>query len=237
MKRDYTHISMLLDRSGSMLKVWDDTIGGMNHYTESQKKQPGRCTVTLAQFDDEYEVVFSRVPIHEVAPRTRENYTPRGWTALHDSLVRLIDETGEQLSALAESERPAHVLVVTQTDGQENMSKRYTAADVRARIEHQRATYHWEFVFLGANQDAILTAEKLGIARGASLTYAANSAGVRAMMDSLATATANYGATGQSIRFTEADRANQVKAGANPDAANDSDLGADLADPRYSSST
>jgi hypothetical protein len=222
MKANYTHIALLLDRSGSMGIVQDDTIGGVNHYFESQRNQPGTRTVTLAQFDDQYELLYQRVALADVAPRTRANYEPRGWTALHDSIVRFIDDTGAALAKLPEHERPEHVLVVIQTDGQENSSKLYRASDVRARIEHQRDVYRWEFVFLGANQDAVLAAEKLGIGRASSMTYAANTVGTYSAMDSLARATKSYGATGQSISFTSDDRTAQLNAGAVPDvAAND----------------
>ena len=141
MKQGYLHITLLLDRSGSMASVQDDTIGGVNRYFESQRSHPGLCTATLAQFDDEYELIYNRVPIANVAPRTRDNYTPRGWTALHDAMVRTIDEVGAVLAALPESERPERVLMVTMTDGEENRSRLYNANDVRSRIDHQRANF------------------------------------------------------------------------------------------------
>jgi hypothetical protein len=221
MKHHYTHINFLLDRSGSMELIRSDTIGGINRYIDTQRQQPGTCTLTLAQFDDQYELIYERVPITDVAPRTTENYQPRGWTALHDAMARLIDDTGARLASLPESERPEHVIFVTMTDGQENSSRQFKAQDVRKKIEHQRTAYQWEFVFLGANQDAVLTAKDLGIHAGSTITYAANAAGVGAVMDSVGMHTNSYRASGRSVRFTRMDRAVQLKAGAQPDAAND----------------
>ncbi|HMA19464.1 MAG TPA: hypothetical protein VKO87_01610 [Gemmatimonadaceae bacterium] len=220
MKKGYIHIVLVLDRSGSMHDVWNDTIGGVNRYLDGQRGH-SHCTVTLAQFDEEYELIYNRVPIADVAPRTRENYVPRGWTALHDAMGSTIDSVGLVLAALPESERPERVLFVTMTDGHENRSRIFNGAQVRAKVEHQRKHYGWEFVFLGANQDAILTAGELGIMRGATMTYAANAAGTAAVMDSLAVHTASYGATGQSVNFSSAERRLQAKYGAHQDAAND----------------
>lgn len=226
MKQGYLHIALLLDRSGSMASVQEDTIGGVNRYFDSQRSHPGLCTATLAQFDDQYELVYNRVPIANVAPRTRENYQPRGWTALHDAMVRTIDEVGAVLAALPESERPERVLMVTMTDGEENRSRLYNANDVRSRIDHQRANYRWEFVFLGANQDAILTARTFGIPKGSTMTYAANMAGTQGAIDSIVRETRSYGVTGQSVNFTAADRLFQANVGAHLDvAANDPDAG------------
>jgi hypothetical protein len=227
MKKGYLQITILIDRSGSMAPIQDDTIGGINRYVDAQRSHPGLCTVTLAQFDDEYELIYNRVPIANVTPRSRANYEPRGWTALHDAMAQTIDETGAALAALPEADRPERVLFVTMTDGEENSSKRFRADDVRRRIEHQREAYHWEFVFLGANQDAILAAKALGIPRGSTMTYAANAAGTAAAIDSVVRETRSYGVTGQSVNFTSADRMFQASVGAHRDAANDPDAGPD----------
>jgi len=221
MKKGYTLIAFVLDRSGSMESIRDDTIGGVNRYFQSQREQPGECAVTLAQFDDEYELIYNCVPIAHVAPRTRENYVPRNWTALYDAMARTIDETGAKLRALPEHERPERVLFVTMTDGFENKSRFHTAETVRGRIERQRNTYKWEFVFLGANQDAILSAQKLGISAGATMTYAANTLGTASVMDSLTAHSNAYRATGMHVNFTRGERLAQFNAGAHGDAAND----------------
>jgi uncharacterized protein YegL len=136
----------LLDRSGSMQSCVDDTIGGFNAFVESQKSFGG--TMTLCLFDHEFDVVYDKVPIDQVVPLTKETYMPRGGTALHDAMgqvlkMNLSDDT----------------MVIILTDGEENSSNKYTAAHVKDLVD----TKPWKFVYLGANQDAVLTAQGLGI--------------------------------------------------------------------------
>jgi len=225
MKKGYILIVFVLDRSGSMQGIWDQTILGVNRYFDSQRHQSGDCHVTLAQFDDVYELIYNCVPIAHLAPRSRENYIPRNMTALHDAMGRTIDEVGKQLAALPEHERPERVLFVTQTDGLENASREYTAEIVRNKIEHQRQAYRWEFVFLGANQDSILIARNLGISVNSTMTYAANDIGTLAAMDSLAIHTNSYRqGTAQAVNFTRGERLFQASVGAHADAANDPNI-------------
>lgn len=221
MRKGYFHLSALLDRSGSMASIIDDMIGGFNNYIAGLRHQTAHATCTLAQFDNVYELLFHRVPLSDLPPRTRENYTPRDMTALYDAMARIIDDTGTTLAALPEHERPERVLMITVSDGLENASRQFGAADVRRRVEHQRNVYQWEFVFLGANQDAVLSAADLGIPRRASMTYAANTIGTLSAWDSLRVNSARYGATGQAVSFSAADRALQANAGAHCEAAND----------------
>ena len=126
MKKDYTHIVLLIDRSGSMNTIKEDMEGGIKTFIEGQKLEPGYCTVTAAQFDNNYEVIFSRVPISEIDEIKIE---PRGTTALIDSMCRLITEVGADLASLSEDERPDRVLFITITDGEENSSFKFTNAD------------------------------------------------------------------------------------------------------------
>lgn len=223
MRKDYFHVTAVLDRSGSMEKIRDEMAGGFNSYIDTQRRQPGHATCTLVQFDDVYEVLYSRVPLAEVPPRTRENYVPRNMTALYDAMGRAIDETGATLAALPESERPEHVLLMVVTDGLENASHVFTAADVRAKVELQRNVYRWEVMFLGANQDAVLSARELGVPRRMSMTYSANTVGTLAAFDAAVDCTRAYrsGASGQSVGFSAAARATQANAGAHCEAAND----------------
>lgn len=227
MKKGYVHISFLLDRSGSMENIRDDVIGGMNHFFNAQKREPGECTTTLAQFDNEYEVIYDHVPIANVAPRTRANYAPRSSTALYDSISRLIDDTGIFLLGLPEHLRPERVLFVINTDGHENASCRVTQFALRKKIEHQRDAYKWEFVFLGANQDAILSARDIGIGAGSTMSYAANSVGTASAMESLGRHTRSFRATGANVNFTAAEKMAQFDVGALGDAANDPIFNAD----------
>jgi hypothetical protein len=172
---DLTLVAALLDRSGSMQSIADDTRGGFNAFIAKERADGGNSIVTLAQFDDVYDMVYRDKPIEEVPPLALE---PRGTTALLDALGRFITEIGSGLSALADDERPGDVTVLVMTDGHENASKEWTKANVRQLISQQERTYDWDFVFLGANMDAIDVGTDLGFAPGKSMTYTASSAGV-----------------------------------------------------------
>ena len=163
-----THIAFLLDRSGSMQSIKDDTEGGFNAFIAEQRKEPGECRVTLAQFDNEYEEVYRDLPLAEV-PALR--LVPRGSTALLDSIGRLVTSTGERLAALPEDERPGIVIVGIMTDGHENASREWTHPAVKALIGQQTKTYGWQFLYLGADQDAIEVGSSIGVAAANSMTY------------------------------------------------------------------
>ena len=166
-----THVYVLLDRSGSMSSIADDTVGGFAAFIREQQSVPGRCRLSLAQFDDVYERVYAAaVDIRDVPPLDLQ---PRGRTALHDAMVRLIGEAGEELAALPEEQRPGTVLVAVLTDGHENASREATGPMVKTLVERQQGQWGWQFTYLGANQDAVLTAEGLGIRADDALTYAA----------------------------------------------------------------
>ena len=164
----YTHIAFLLDRSGSMQSIKTDTQGGFAAYIAAQRSEPGHCTVTLAQFDEQYEEVFVGTDIAAVPPLDLQ---PRGATALNDSIARLIHSTGDFLSAMPEEQRPGTVIVGIMTDGHENASKEWTRDAVRTLIEQQESRYDWTFSYLGANQDAVSEGATLGIPAARSLTY------------------------------------------------------------------
>lgn len=172
-----THIAFLLDRSGSMQSIKDDTEGGFDAFITEQRQQSGEARVTLAQFDNEYEEVYRDLPLSEVPPL---HLAPRGSTALLDSIGRLVTTTGERLAALPEQERPSIVIIGIMTDGHENASREWTHAAVKALIEEQTRTYHWQFLYLGADQDAIEVGSSLGVAAGHSMTYSRGK--VHAMM-------------------------------------------------------
>lgn len=177
MKDNHTDITIVLDRSGSMSSVASDTIGGFNRFLDDQKKAPGTATITLNQFDHEYQRVIDAKPIAEAYPLTAETFVPRGNTALLDAIGRSINETGARLSSLPEDQRPAKVVVVIITDGHENASREFDRSKIDSMITEQRDKWNWEFVFLGANQDAIKAAQGMGIAAANAMTYAANAAG------------------------------------------------------------
>lgn len=173
MKENYTHITLILDRSGSMMSVRGDVIGGVNRFIEEQKAVPGECTFTLVQFDDSdpYETIVDFKPIAEVKPLGDE-YSPRGWTPLYDAVGLGIVRTGEKLASLPGDQRPSKVVFVTQTDGMENRSKEYTRERVAAMTKDQTEKYGWQFVYLGANQDALAVGASIGTSRGTSANYA-----------------------------------------------------------------
>ena len=171
--KDATHIAVLLDRSGSMGDIKDDAIGGFNCFLKEQKAAGANATLTLVQFDTEStDVVHESMPILEVPDLNHQTFQPRGGTPLLDALGQTIDSTGRALAAIPEANRPNKVVFVVITDGQENSSHRYTKASVKEKIDHQSGQYNWQFVFLGANQDAFDEAGAVGIAMGNVANFA-----------------------------------------------------------------
>ena len=170
MDKNYTHISILLDRSGSMEKIREDVVGGLNTFVADQKKLPGKVTCSIAQFDTDYDYIVQATDLVYVPTFSTMNYVPRGGTALLDSLDRLIVETGAFLDKLAEDKKPGQVVFVVITDGEENASYYIKDMSVIARsVKHQEEKYSWRFVFLGANIDAFTTGAGLGM-KGVSYT-------------------------------------------------------------------
>jgi hypothetical protein len=185
MNTNLTEIAFVLDRSGSMQPLVPETIDGFNRFLADQQALPGQARLTLVLFDDQFEVLADALPVAEMVPLDERSYTTRGCTALLDAICRTIDELGRRLAAMPESERPGKVIVAILTDGLENASRRFTLADVNARIARQRDAYSWEFLFLGANQDAIATAAAMGIASHNSATFAADTVGAAASQAAL----------------------------------------------------
>jgi hypothetical protein len=167
-RSDLTHIYFLLDRSGSMQSIKTDTEGGFAAFVEEQRRAPGDCRVTLAQFDHEYDVVYSGVPVAAVPPLALQ---PRGTTALLDAMGRLVTDAGAELAALPEDERPGTVIVAVMTDGLENASREWTHTAIRSLVEQQTSAYAWQFMYMGADQDAIEVGTRLGVDAAYSVTY------------------------------------------------------------------
>lgn len=170
---DYTALLFIIDRSGSMYSIKSDMEGGINGVLEEQKKLPGEVTVDVAYFDYEltYDDRFLSLDSASI------EISPRGSTALFDAIVVSTSKFGDALSQLPEEDRPGNVMVIVVTDGEENASKEAKISDVKALITHQQDVYNWEFLFLGANQDAMKTGESFGLRKGASMTYAATRGG------------------------------------------------------------
>lgn len=201
-----TLIAALLDRSGSMQSIRTDTEGGFDAFIETQRKDPGEVHVTLAQFDDRYDLVYAGKPIAAVPPLVLE---PRGMTALLDGIGKLVTDVGAELAARPEDERPEKVIVMVLTDGHENASKEWTPDGVRDLIRQQEQVYSWEFLFLGANIDAVTVGQKLGFAADRSLTYGASGAGVGGAIRAAAayTSRSRVAAPGAApVGFSDADR-------------------------------
>jgi hypothetical protein len=213
MKTNLSDITVVLDRSGSMSTVADDTIGGFNTFLDEQKAAPGEANFTLVQFDTEYEFVHKGRSVRDVPALTRQTFQPRGGTALLDAIGRAVQETGSRLDAMPESDRPAHVIFVILTDGQENSSKEYTREKVFGIIDHQRTAYSWTFLFLGANQDAIQAGAGLGIPMANAMNYAANAVGTPKAFAATNKAVLRA-RTGQSAHYSQSDRDEQDNAGA-----------------------
>ena len=207
MRDNYTRIAVVLDRSGSMDSCKESTVAGFNSFIEEQKKLPGEVKLKLVQFDDKYEYVFDQL-LKDVQELTQSTFIPRGTTALLDAQGRTIEELGQELGKLPESERPSKVIVVTMTDGLENASRKFTAAKIGEMVAHQRDVYGWEFVFLGANQDAIATAATMNIPMASAMSYSVSRAGVANTMAAVSKVVGNYrrGIRGQSAGFSAEDR-------------------------------
>ena len=166
--QNLTHLYLLLDRSGSMQSIKTDTEGGFAAFMEEQRRTPGECRVTLAQFDNHYDVVYADRPIADVPPLQLQ---PRGSTALLDAMCKLITDAGAKLAAMKDDQRPETVIVAIMTDGHENASQEWTHPAIKALVEQQTGTYQWQFLYMGADQDAIEVGRNIGVAAANSVTY------------------------------------------------------------------
>lgn len=180
MQTNLTEIISLLDRSGSMGGLEEDTIRGYNDFVEKQSRMDGEAIITTVLFDDKYEVLWDGIDIKE-AKITEKEYFVRGYTALLDAVGKTIIEVGARLSKTEEGDRPDKVIFVIITDGKENASREFTYEKVNALIKHQKDKYNWEFVFFGSNIDVEKEAENLGIPSKNTYRYVATKAGLNDM--------------------------------------------------------
>ena len=177
MKKGLTELVFILDRSGSMSGLEGDTIGGFNAMIEKQKREEGEALVSTVLFDNEAEVLHDRARLETIAPMTDRDYTVRGCTALLDAIGGAIHHIGNVHKYAREEDVPEHTVFVITTDGMENASRRYSAEQVKAMIEQQKEKYSWEFLFLGANIDAVATARSFGISEDRAVRYQCDSEG------------------------------------------------------------
>jgi uncharacterized protein YegL len=172
MRDDFVAIALVVDRSGSMESVRDDTIGGINTFIQKHKEDKnGEIRVTIAQFDNEYKVVKDFVEIGEIKKFSRNNFRPRNSTALLDAIGKTVDDLGVKLASMKEEERPSKVIVGIITDGQENSSREYNVDDIRSRISHQQEVYSWEFIFMGADLNSVDVASSYGFNPSTCMAY------------------------------------------------------------------
>jgi len=180
MKTGLTDITLIVDRSGSMNKIYNDTIGGLNSFLQSQRAVEGEAVFSAVQFDDKYEQVVTGIDIQRVTNFTPGyDFMPRGSTALYDALGRTITAIGARLKALSEEARPERVMVVIVTDGKENASEEFTKKQVFDMIKHQTDVYKWDFTYIGANQDSMQSGAAIGIAASKTMDYSHTGVGAR----------------------------------------------------------
>jgi len=209
MKKNYCDITVIIDRSGSMSNLTHDVIGGFNTFVKEQKEVKGTATLSLVQFDDQYEVNYIAKDIQDVEDLTTDTYVPRGWTALCDAIGKTVVTTDERIRKMKKKKRPEKVVILIQTDGYENASTEYTSDKLKELVK-QKEKNDWEFIFLGANIDALDTAVNMGIKASNAMTYNATSKGQTNAFASVSSNISNYrsGSVG-STSFTTEDKAKQ----------------------------
>jgi Mg-chelatase subunit ChlD len=180
MNTNLTEIVFIIDRSGSMGGLESDTIGGYNAFLEKQRQMKDKTIVTTVLFDDRYELLWNGIDAEKIKLTSKEYYV-RGCTALLDAVGKTILDVGYRLSSIQDKDRPAKVIFVIITDGMENSSREFTNSKVRELIQHQKEKYNWEFVFLGANIDAVKEAGNIGIYEDNAYNFEATGDGVREM--------------------------------------------------------
>ena len=179
MEKQLTEIVFILDRSGSMSGLEADTIGGYNAMLEKQKDAPGQALISTVLFDDRVEVIHDRLDIKGVAPITENEYYVRGTTALLDAVGNAIHHIGNIHKYARQDDRPENTVIVITTDGMENASRQYNYDRVKKMIERQKEKYGWEFIFLGANIDAVEVAGRFGIGADRASNYHADGEGTQ----------------------------------------------------------
>ncbi len=179
MKKNLSEIVFLLDRSGSMSGLEKDTIGGFNAMIEKQKKEQGEALISTVLFDHEMKVLHDRVKVQDVKPISEKDYQVRGCTALLDAMGGAIHHIGNVHKYARNEDVPEHTIFVITTDGMENASSHYSSSKVRTMVERQKEKSGWEFLFLGANMDAIAAAKDFGIEEDKAVEYRSDDIGTR----------------------------------------------------------
>ena len=204
MKKGLTELVFILDRSGSMRGLETDTIGGFNAMIDRQRREEGEVNVTTVLFDDRYDLIHDRFPLAAVGPLTEKDYYVRGCTALMDAIGISIQKLVNVQRHLPEDQRAEKVIFVITTDGMENASREYSQRQIRSMIRQEKEKYGWEFIFLGANIDAVAEAKKYGIDEDRSVQFHNDSVGVRT----------NYRVVGETVSLMrQAPKTSEIGAG------------------------
>ncbi len=190
-RNNTTELVFILDRSGSMAGLEADTIGGFNSMIEKQKKQDGKCYVSTVLFDHETQVVHDRVELSSVRPMTGNDYFVRGSTALIDAIGSAIHHIANIHKYARPEDVPQNTMFVITTDGMENASHKYSSSEVKRMIEKEKEKYGWEFIFIGANIDAVETAKNFGIGADRAVNYHADSKGTDVLYSTVSAAVSN----------------------------------------------
>jgi len=177
MNKNLTEMVFILDKSGSMQGLEKDTIGGFNSMIQRQQKEAGEALISTVLFSSQSTVIHDRVDVRRIKPLTELDYSVGGTTALIDAIGSAIHHIGNVHKYAREQDRPAHTVFVITTDGMENASRRYTSSQVKAMVQKQKEKYGWEFLFLGANIDAVETASHFGICEDRAVTFQNDSKG------------------------------------------------------------
>ena len=185
MKKNLTELVFILDRSGSMADLVQDTIGGFNAMVKKQQSEPGEALVSTVLFDNDSQVIHDRVPLTQVPELTEKTYYVRGCTALLDAVGDAIHHIGNVHKYAREEDRPEKTLFVITTDGMENASRKYSYDRVKTMIRRQQEAYGWEFIFLGANIDAAKEAARFGISEDRAANYHADSTGTAVIYEAM----------------------------------------------------
>lgn len=186
-----TELVFILDRSGSMAGLEADTIGGFNSMIEKQKKQDGKCYVSTVLFDDRIEVVHDRVELHSVDKMTEDDYFVRGCTALIDAIGSSIRHIANIHKYARPEDVPQNTMFVITTDGMENASHQFSSDEVKRMIKKEKEKYGWEFIFIGANIDAVETAKQFGIGSDRAVNYHADSKGTEVLYNTVSQVVSN----------------------------------------------
>lgn len=190
-RNNITELVFIIDRSGSMSGLEKDTIGGFNSFIKKQKKQKGECYVSTILFDHETKVIHDRVKLQDVREMTENDYETRGCTALIDAIGKSIKHIANIHRYARREDVPEHTMFIITTDGMENASHIYSSTEVKEMIELEKSKYGWEFLFIGANIDAVETVKHYGIGADRAVNYHADSKGTEVVFDTVCQATCN----------------------------------------------